>query len=266
MSVQGNMSFNATNFRGTGRTNAVPVWNHQLPLTIGGIIGDLPVGQTAAFGRLVSVMPNQPRMFLLGNPSGSIPKGILVFDPVIAQLDPAMNDFYFEGRPATALTFGLVQCMDFDIALQPPIEGMRVVANQVDGRIGFIATGATVPTGWVELRAYVYQKNDPNGVTIFLGATGSVVLTPPASETPVVTATPVANPAAGAVAAGTQVVLTSSTPGARIVYTLDGSTPTITSTVYTQPIVITAAVTVTAIALAEGMAPSATLTAAYTTV
>jgi len=235
-----------------------------MPLTIGGVIGSIPVGTTAAFGRLVSVMPNDPRMFLLGNPTGSIPKGILVFDPVIAQLDPAMNDHYFESRPATALTFGLVQFMDFEITLQPPLEGMRVLANTSDGSIGFLATGASVPAGWIELNAYVYQKNDPNGVTIFLGATGSIVASRPASETVVAAATPVANPAAGAVAAGTQVILTSATPGARIVFTLDGSNPTSASASYTVPIVVTSAVTIRAVALAEDLGPSAMLTAAYT--
>lgn len=264
MATQGNMSFSATNFKGTGRPNAVPVWNHQLPLTIGGVIGALPVGLTAEFGRVVSVMPNEPRQFLVGMPSGSIPKGILVFDPVIAQLDPAMSNHYFEGRPATAVTFGLIQVCDFEVSMQSPVEGMRVIFNTTDGRLGFIASATTLPDGWAELNAYVYQKNDPNGATLFLGSRATCLLTPPTSEVSDVVDTPVASPVAGEVAAGTQVVLTCGTPGATIRFTLDGTNPTSYSPVYSQPIAVTAAVTIKAVALKEDMAPSVLLTAAYT--
>jgi hypothetical protein len=78
--------------------------------------------------------------------------------------------------------------------------------------------------------------------------------------------TPTANPQAGSVAAGTEITLASTTAGASIYYTLNGNTPDSSSTLYsegTKP-TITAACTLKAIALKEGMTDSDLLTAAYT--
>jgi hypothetical protein len=75
---------------------------------------------------------------------------------------------------------------------------------------------------------------------------------------------PRANPPAGPVASGTTVTLTTSTSGAAIYYATDGSDPTATSTRYTSPITITAAITIKAIAVKVDMTNSDVLTAAYT--
>ncbi|MBQ6757039.1 MAG: chitobiase/beta-hexosaminidase C-terminal domain-containing protein [Oscillospiraceae bacterium] len=77
-------------------------------------------------------------------------------------------------------------------------------------------------------------------------------------------AAPVAYPAAGAVASGTEVALMCATAGATIYYTLDGTTPTTESTAYTGAIEITAAKTIKAIAVKSGMNDSDVTTAAYT--
>jgi hypothetical protein len=76
--------------------------------------------------------------------------------------------------------------------------------------------------------------------------------------------TPVANPPAGAVAPGDAVTLTTATEGADIYYTTDGSAPDSTKTKYETPISITAALTIKAVAVKEGMEDSEVLTAAYT--
>ena len=77
-------------------------------------------------------------------------------------------------------------------------------------------------------------------------------------------ATPTATPAAGAVTAGDDVELATTTVGATIYYTTDGSEPTIGSMIYADPIVIHAAMTIKAIAVKAGLANSAILSAAYT--
>ncbi|MCE3199171.1 chitobiase/beta-hexosaminidase C-terminal domain-containing protein [Paenibacillus sonchi] len=75
---------------------------------------------------------------------------------------------------------------------------------------------------------------------------------------------PTANPAGGAVAPGTTVALSSSTSGAAIHYTLDGSVPTGSSPEYSGPIPVTSAVTIKAIAVKAGMTDSAVMSEAYT--
>jgi len=78
---------------------------------------------------------------------------------------------------------------------------------------------------------------------------------------------PTATPAAGEVAGGAPVTLATATEGAEIWYTTDGSAPAKggkSSTRYSSPIAITAAVTIKAIAVKDGMNDSAVLEAAYT--
>ncbi|MGE5390060.1 MAG: chitobiase/beta-hexosaminidase C-terminal domain-containing protein, partial [Deltaproteobacteria bacterium] len=78
-------------------------------------------------------------------------------------------------------------------------------------------------------------------------------------------ATPSANPGAGAVAAGTEVTLSTATAGASIYYTTDGvTTPTGGSSLYAGPITINAATTIKAIGIKAGMIDSDILTAEYT--
>ncbi|MBE6538029.1 MAG: hypothetical protein E7671_01005 [Ruminococcaceae bacterium] len=72
-----------------------------------------------------------------------------------------------------------------------------------------------------------------------------------------------ANVATGEVEAGTKVTLTTDTAGATIYYTLNGSTPTVLSTVYTGPITVNSTVTITAIAAKNGMITSAPVSFKY---
>ncbi|WP_233162471.1 MULTISPECIES: chitobiase/beta-hexosaminidase C-terminal domain-containing protein [unclassified Cohnella] len=80
-------------------------------------------------------------------------------------------------------------------------------------------------------------------------------------------AKPTASPASGAVAFGTMVALTTETEDAVIHYTTDGSTPTVSSSVYSfvysTPISITGAMTIKAIAVKAGILDSAEMTEAY---
>ena len=76
-------------------------------------------------------------------------------------------------------------------------------------------------------------------------------------------ATPTFNPASGTVEEGTEVTISCATEGASIYYTLDNSTPSAESTLYTAPIVITDATSIRAIAIKEGMANSAVANASY---
>jgi len=77
-------------------------------------------------------------------------------------------------------------------------------------------------------------------------------------------ATPVLSPPGGTYTGAQAVSITTSTPGATIRYTMDGSTPGTTSPQYTGPISVSTSRTVKAIATAPGMAASAIGTATYT--
>ena len=78
------------------------------------------------------------------------------------------------------------------------------------------------------------------------------------------TATPVITPAAGTYAVPQTVSITDATAGATIYYTLDGSTPTTSSTIYGVPFIVSATTTVKTMAVASGDTQSAVATAAYT--
>ena len=69
-------------------------------------------------------------------------------------------------------------------------------------------------------------------------------------------ATPTFSPIAGSYGGSQLVTITSSTPGAILYYTLDGSTPTTSSTLYTVPLAVFATETVNAIATAPGFSTS----------
>jgi hypothetical protein len=81
---------------------------------------------------------------------------------------------------------------------------------------------------------------------------------------PVLAATPTFSPVSGGYVTPVSVTLSDSTPAATIYYTLDGTTPTITSTVYTAPIVLPlGTTTIQAIATAAGFTTSAVGTSSY---
>ena len=77
-------------------------------------------------------------------------------------------------------------------------------------------------------------------------------------------ATPSFNPAGGTYALSVVVALSTTTSGATIHYTTDGSTPTTASAVYSVPITLTQSATIRAIAAKAGMLTSAEASASYT--
>lgn len=89
-------------------------------------------------------------------------------------------------------------------------------------------------------------------------ASASYIITAPA------TAPPTFSPPPGAFSAAQTVALSSATPGAAIYYTIDGSTPTTASTLYTAPLAISATKTINAFAIAPEDTPSPAATGIYT--
>src|SRR2546426_1820876 len=77
-------------------------------------------------------------------------------------------------------------------------------------------------------------------------------------------ATPTFSPASGTYVGSVTVALSTTTSGATIHYTSDGTTPTTSSPVYTGPVSVTQTTTIRAMAEASGMVDSAVASATYT--
>lgn len=258
MEYYGNMGpFSPVSIKGNAQITGVPVFVDKLPLTIGGI-----AGENVKFGRVVSIDPANRREFKMGTAAGRVIKGIAMLDPTIMRVDPAQQNYYFAGRPMTATTVGIVEIWEYDITKSSPMEGSTVWCRNSDGVLAFNDGTDISTSGYTKLNAWVYETLDPNGAKVAFGLPSFTVSQ--TRETVTEAATPVASPAAGEVASGTEVSLSTTTAGAVIRYTLDGSTPTDQSAIYSGPIAITAGVTIKAVAVAEGYDPSTALSATYT--
>jgi hypothetical protein len=110
---------------------------------------------------------------------------------------------------------------------------------------------------------YIFLEVTPKAIT---GETsGSDVLSEPFGPIALEKVkAPTSNAAAGQVASGTEITLSTTTEGASIYYTLNGSDPTADSTLYTRAIVISANTTIRAIAIKDGMTNSDVAEFSYT--
>ncbi len=104
-----------------------------------------------------------------------------------------------------------------------------------------------------------------SGDGTFAGSTSSTeTLTITAVPPPPAAATPTFLPAPGTYNSAQTVTLTDTTTDATIYYTNDGTTPTTSSAVYSEPITVNSTETIQAIAGASGYSNSAVASAAYT--
>lgn len=76
----------------------------------------------------------------------------------------------------------------------------------------------------------------------------------------------IANPSGGEIVEGSKVILSTHTDGAKIYYTLDGSMPTINSSLYTDPLIISSNTTIKAFAVKSGYKDSPVSTFEYTVI
>jgi hypothetical protein len=116
--------------------------------------------------------------------------------------------------------------------------------------VGSLSTGSAVDY-W-----FTYEKSGPQFDTPHFSYTQG-------SGTAAV-ATPTFSPGGGSYATAQTVTLSTATAGSTIRYTVNGSTPSASSTLYTGPITVSATSTVQAIGLKAGLANSPVASASYT--
>lgn len=163
---------------------------------------------------------------------------------------------------------------------------LKAETPTADPEPGEVATGTTVALCTVTSGAAIYYTTDGStptaestqyteaivindeivikAVAVKSGMNNSDVLTAAYTIALSKAATPTANPQPGEVESGTTVTLATTTTGAAIYYTADGSTPTTESAEYSEPIAIHGNTTIKAIAVKNGMKNSNVLTAVYT--
>ncbi len=142
------------------------------------------------------------------------------------------------------------------------------ITDAVAGATIYYTTDGTIPTNtspiYSSANPLVLSSNET--VTAIASPTG-YLQSAPSSVTYVSTATtanPVFSLPGGTYSGAQSVSITDSSSGAVIYYTVDGSTPTTASAVYSKPISVPVTETVQAIAVAPGLLVSSMIGAAYT--
>lgn len=122
----------------------------------------------------------------------------------------------------------------------------------------------TIPAGTLAAGAntleVVYLPDDASSA-IYSSQSGSASVVVESGTSATI---PTFTPGAGTYPSAQRVSITDATPESMVYYTVDGSDPTIASSIYTGPIWITSTETIKALATAPGFAPSAVATASFT--
>lgn len=148
-------------------------------------------------------------------------------------------------------------CLDWDLANREQIvEIFDSASGELLSRQAISGFGDGVYLTW-DLQGSVTARFTP--------VSGNAVLSGIFFDSPLPTVeTPTFTPPAGSYEETATVSIDDATPGAVVRYTLDGSTPTGSSPLYTSPLVLTNTTAVRARGFKEGMVDSAVATAVYT--
>ena len=144
---------------------------------------------------------------------------------------------------------------------------MLTISDQTAGATIYYTTNGTTPNANSPIYSVPIPVPNTETVEAVAVATGSAV-SAIASATYTINlpaaATPTFSVPAGTYSSAQTVTISDSTAGATIYYTTNGTTPTISSTVYSGAITVSASETIEAIAVASGFANSSVASATYT--
>ena len=141
------------------------------------------------------------------------------------------------------------------------------IGDTTAGAIIYYTTDGTVPTAGSNVYSTpitVSSTEVINAIATAPGYSNSAVATADYTIGAPVAATPTFSVPGGTYTAAQTVAINDTTPGAVIYYSVDGTTPTASSSVYSGPIVIAASETLKAVATATGYSPSQVASAMYT--
>jgi hypothetical protein len=128
----------------------------------------------------------------------------------------------------------------------------------------YYTLNGTTPTAASTLYTAPFALSGPVTVEAIAVASGYTNSTVTSNAYTIQGATPVFSPVAGSYTGSQNVTITDATPGAVIYYTLDKSTPTSASSLYSGPVVVNTTETLSAIAITPGLTNSAVKSGLYT--
>lgn len=227
-------------------------------------------------------LPRSPQTTRLPLYAVALVAGVLMASPASAQTASAPQ-VLSNGEAVTQIS-GAYQSLRYYAITIP--SGATAASFAISGSSGdadlYVKRGAVPTTSTWDYRPYLSSSNETVSVSNPAGDTWYVMvrayraytgLTLKASYTGgsggsggtvTAAARPTFSPAPGSYSGQTSVTLTSTTPDAVIRYTLNGTTPTTGSEVYTAPILVTASTQINAAAFATGYSTSAVATGSYT--
>jgi unsaturated rhamnogalacturonyl hydrolase len=161
---------------------------------------------------------------------------------------------------AWGINAGVLNSATYLPAVTKAWNGMVATAVHSNGFLGYVQGTGTQPSS---SQPVTYNSTADFGVGLFLEAGNQVAKLASASGTPV--ATPTFNPSGGSFSSPQNVTISTTTGGASIRYTTDGSTPSETAgTIYSGPVSISSTTTLKAMAYESGFTDSAVTSATYT--
>jgi hypothetical protein len=140
------------------------------------------------------------------------------------------------------------------------------ISDATSGAVLYCTTDGTTPTSSspkCSQPTTVFQTEFLQAIAVAPGKAASAVASAGYVINLNAAPTPTFNPTGGIYSGAQQVTIGDSLSGANLYYTLDGSTPTANSTLYTGPVTISQSSTLNAVAFATGYTSSGVATAAY---
>ena len=141
------------------------------------------------------------------------------------------------------------------------------IADTTQGAVLYCTTDGTTPTTSSPVCAQpttVFKSEYLQAIAVAPGQPSSAVASAGYTIALNPAATPTFSPAGGTFTGAQSVAISDATAGVNVFYTLDGSVPTANSTLYTGPVTISQTETLSAFAVASGLADSGVNSALYT--